>query len=243
MIIFKFIKNIILAVIIIAILTVPICVYFVKFNSESFLGENLKKVVMQNNFLIGFMNLDSPGDARFLYLKPDGKSISVRIIPVNSKMPDLDADLWVNEMISQTLNKDAEISVTNNVDYPVNDHLKDGDLNNLHNLVKKNDAADLYIIYTSSYNEIPSSVGLVLHRDTIFIFKDAIDGLTEKGVIKDVLERTTIMHEWGHLLGMDHVSDEKCIMDEQADVYDTPPLGKKLPTEYCWEELQSLDQS
>jgi predicted Zn-dependent protease len=98
----------------------------------------------------------------------------------------------------------------------------------------------LNIVYLSKYSEVPTSVGVVINRDTIYLFKDTLLELTNDNDLRQILEKTTLMHEWGHLLGLEHNNISSCIMDGRVDVYDKFPLGEKIPTNYCPEELQEL---
>ena len=126
------------------------------------------------------------------------------------------------------------------INYGKTELLTNENLEEIYKLVKSTSKSDVYIIFTGSYAEKPSSVGLVIQRDAIFIFNDAIELLSERGYVKDLLEKTTIMHEWGHLLGLEHINYSNCIMNEMAEVYDNPPVGKNLPIKYCWEELNII---
>lgn len=236
----KSIKNVIFILLIFIITLIPVFVYVVKFKSGSVLGSQVKTNVIKSSGLVKLLNLNNPGDYRYFYRDPDIKSLSVRIVSVNFQESNTEVDRWLKGMINTTVGKNVEINKIYNLHYPNTKLLTDFDLNEIRNKVISGGSGDLNLIYAGSYSEKESSVGLVIHRDTIFIFKDAIDVLSERGYVKNVLEKTTIMHEWGHLLGLDHISNSDCIMDESVEVYDTPPIGKNLPTEYCWEELQGI---
>jgi len=134
------------------------------------------------------------------------------------------------------------VSDLGSINYKNDGLLSDDDLNNIRKLLisEMGTPSDLNIVYTSSYSEKPSSIGLVIHRDTVYIFNDALKKLSEKSAVNNILEKTTIMHEWGHLLGVDHILNDDCVMSEVVEVYDNPSYGKSLPTKYCWEELEAI---
>ena len=165
------------------------------------------------------------------------------IISVNHEKANDLIEAWLKDMIFQTVGKNASVGTVQNIGYPKMKLLTNEDLNEIRKTAVLQSNSELYLIYTSSYAEKESSVGVVIHRDTIFIFRDAIETLSERGYIKDVLEKTTIMHEWGHLLGMDHVDDTDCIMNELVEVYDNFPIGVDIPTEYCQKELREISKN
>lgn len=245
MIILKFIKNTTLILLIILIIFIPASIYLVKFKNSSFLGEQLKSSVLKIPKLVELFNLNAPGDARYFYVRSENKNLSVEVVLVNSKSSNGRVDKWLQEIISETVNKYATVTNTLDIQYPKKELLTDEDLNKIRADTISKGKSDVYLIYVSSYSDKESSVGVVVHRDTIFIFKDAIDRLSERGYVKDIVEKTTIMHEWGHLLATEHIEDENCIMNEFVEILDSSPTGRNLPTKYCWKELREftkLDQ-
>jgi hypothetical protein len=241
-IIFKIVRNFFIALLILFIVLIPVVIYLIKFNNSSFLGEMLKKRVLRFPELVELLNLNNPGDAKYIYFEPKDRDLTIGIISVNSEEPNKNINEWMREIISESVKRGVILSDVMYLDFPKSQLLTKEDLNEIRSNAILTDKNDLNLIYTSSYFEKDNSVGIVLHRDTIFIFKDAIDMLSERGFVKDVLEKTTIMHEWGHLLGLDHIDDENCIMNEQVQVLDSNPLARNLPTKYCWKELQKIEE-
>lgn len=240
MFVLKIIKNTLLIFLLLAIISIPVLMYFIKFNNTSLLGAELKTFVLEKPNIVRLTNLNEPGDARFSYFNKNKGNVNVNLVSVNYKKTNENVNLWIEEMINQTVDKRSSVGRIIHIGYPVTKLLTKEDLNEIRKDAIAKNPADLYLIYASSYAEKETAVGLVLHRDTIFIFRDAIEVLSERENIKNVLEQTTIMHEWGHLLGLGHVNDGSCIMDESVDVYDYPPIGKDLPTRYCDKELQLI---
>ena len=238
--IIKTIKLILATLLILIIICIPLSIYLVRFNNNSFIGRNIKKQVIKDPKLVEILNLDEPGDGRYVYSDPAIPSVSVSIYSVDNKPYNERITLWVEDIMHSTVNKKIGEFYEGDINYGKTELLTDESLEEIYKLIKSDSKSDLYIIFTGSYAEKPSSVGLVIKRDAIFIFNDAIDLLSEKGYVRDLLEKTTIMHEWGHLLGLEHINYSNCIMNEMAEVYDNPPVGKNLPTKYCWEELNNI---
>ena len=238
----KLLKIFVTLIIFIFILIIPLSIFLIKFGNKSALGGFVKGQVMKYPRLISLMNLNEPGDNRFLYLGQKSQQIKVNIYSVNNARSNEKVGEWINEIIFETTGKRAVVSDLGSINYKNDGLLSDDDLNNIRKLLisEMGTPSDLNIVYTSSYSEKPSSIGLVIHRDTVYIFNDALKKLSEKSAVNNILEKTTIMHEWGHLLGVDHILNDDCVMSEVVEVYDNPSYGKSLPTKYCWEELEAI---
>ncbi len=204
------------------------------------MGKIVRNYLLRMPIVTSILKLDEPGDAKYFYIDPKKGSTLVLLVSVNGEIVNENIEYWLEEMIDVTLGKNVIVSKKLNYEYPKKDFLTDEDLNMIREEVSSKNKADLYIIYTSSYALKKTSVGVVTNKDTIFIFRDAIENLSEKGYVKDILEKTTLMHEWGHLLGLDHLEEDGCIMSERVEVYDVFPLGVDLPTEYCQEEIEEI---
>ncbi len=240
--IYKTVKVILVVFAIGVFLSVPLAIFFVRFDNKTELGKFLKAKVIKYPKLISLLDLNEPGDGRYLYISSDYPKIRVNIYTLNNNIPDERVGIWMGEIISESVGKEAVISAPMSLVYENKNLFANEDLNGIRDQIagSMNSLADLNLVYVSKYFEKPTSVGLVLHRDTIFLFKDALEDLSEKGYVEDILEKTTIMHEWGHLLGVEHINSDYCIMSERVEVFDNSLPGKALPKEYCWEELEEI---
>ena len=235
----KIFKIILVSIVLLLSVGIPASIYFVRLRNDSFLGRILKEKVIKYPKLVRLMDLNEPGDYKFFYLGLGNEALRVKVVTLNDKYSDKDAKNWFTEILQKTVNKKAVFS-DKSVSYPKTELLENEDLNKIRDEIISDAETDLNLVYAGSYAVEPSSVGVVIHRDTIFIFADAIEALSEKGYINNLLEKTTIMHEWGHLLSLEHFNKENCIMNELLEVYDRPPTGKTIPAVYCWEELNQL---
>lgn len=225
-----------------AVFLVLALIILVKFRNDTAFAQKVKKEVIQKPFLVDILNLNHPGDARYVFLDPDSNTISVILLYQEGYKHNEKVELWLREMISETLSKNAQI---NSIELGTREKgsYSNNDLNEIRDEARgrfgKN--YDLFIIYLSKYQKDESNVGITLHRDTIFIFKEAQIILTNQISTLNQLERSTLMHEWGHLLGIEHVEDTSCIMSDFVEVEQTDFYQEKdIPIEYCPEVTQEL---
>lgn len=83
------------------------------------------------------------------------------------------------------------------------------------------------------------SAGVTYTADSIIIFRDA---LTQEGT-----ETTILLHELGHVWGLDHSSTSGDVMSSEFDVYDSVPFSREpevnqFPTNYSTEDVLRLAQ-
>jgi len=189
--------------------------------------------------------LDRPGDARFELFSP-GDSLSVEIDYQTGREPDPRVGEWMQRIAAQTLGKKVRIALAQEGGIPNNSAFSDRELRKLaretrDRALAKNQAY-VHIIYVSESADFSSNTGLVLTDKDLFIFSDGIDELTDSRNARSLIEESTIAHEFGHLLGLEHASSDDCVMSERVDVYQPGKLQlESLPTEFCEESLRELE--
>lgn len=99
--------------------------------------------------------------------------------------------------------------------------------------------ATVHLFLLNTFADAPTNIGMTVREDGIVIFLDAIadlaqnDPATTNGYIL-----STILHEYGHQLGLGHVSSADCIM---AETVESPTGFSSTPTQFCQEELQLIE--
>lgn len=200
---------------------------------------------LQSKLTRSLFFLNRPGDARFDYLSSKSDSVLVEIDYQVGRKPNENLEEWVGGVISELLRKDVEIYISEQREISDVDEFSDRELRRLAEITRDYSSSKeqnyLHVLYVSKSFEAPSNTGLVLTADGFFIFKDGIDSLSENSGIRSLIEESTIKHELGHLLGLEHVDSENCIMSERVEVYE----GRKyqfesIPSEFCEESLEEL---
>jgi hypothetical protein len=182
-----------------------------------------------------------------VYLSPKTTSLTVEVDIAPNIIPHPALNSWLKGMIKETAGKRVEIRTETDPDIPSKNQYT---YTELMTLAKKTRdpllaAQDnyLHILYVPRCQNAPTNAGLVLTATDLFIFQDVINGLSETPSVRALIERSTLMHEWGHLLGLDHLRQDNCIMSETVEVYGNRPFQDvNIPTAHCSDTLFQLDQ-
>lgn len=218
------------------------CMWLIKFKPESVLAEKLHNQIIRNSELRNILRLKQVGDARFEYLRPEHSTIFVRIFYPSNKRLQAELPSWIKNMIKVTTGKSTQLSL-----HP-SSRLRGLQPLSLEQL--RLEAAllptptyqpVLNIVYVSSYAQAPTNVGLVVSDNTMFIFLDQLKSLSSNKIVLKRIEQSTLMHEWGHLLGMEHVDKHNCVMSAKVEVFESRrDQEANIPIEYCFETLTQL---
>jgi predicted Zn-dependent protease len=221
-------------------------IYFIKFDNSSEIGSYLKSYVIKNPQFISIFNLNQPGDNRFTYVSSKYPNLKVNVAYTYNNQPDKDVQNWIKKMILDSIGKNAEINYNSKPTIVTQEKYTDQDLNRIRREIESGDNSPIPVInvvYLTSYQNIPSYVGVTLHRDTIFIFKKTIAGMTSDIGTLQRLEESTLIHEWGHLLGLSHIKEPGCIMSDFLESYiERSITSDEVPLEQCWGTTYELDQ-
>lgn len=100
-------------------------------------------------------------------------------------------------------------------------------------------SATLHVFLLSRFTDAPSNIGMTVREDGVVVFMDAIADLTQSNQASaDAYVLSTILHEFGHQLGLDHVGSSNCVMASEVE---NPQGYFSTPTQYCSEELQLIE--
>jgi hypothetical protein len=187
------------------------------------------------------------GDNRFFYAR-------------RSPFPKLEISLYYEnreELNSQTM--DIVIDQLKNViDKPegifVNDpvyldnqpeNYNDADLNRLKRKYNNNSSyldktARVQIFVLTKYIPKPSLSGMVSDDRDIFLFMDSIRGVSDRQPTTRYVEVSTILHEFAHLLGADHIDNNDCILSESVENVTFLNFPSNIRENYCQIDLDEI---
>jgi hypothetical protein len=215
--------------------------------SDNPINKELRSSILKSTLTKSVLALNDPGDHKFMYASPATSSITVEVDVQAGIVPHPSLKSWLEGMLKETLGKQADVRIDYDNNIPPQTSFT---YTELLSIAKKTrdpllaaQANYLHIIYLSSSANEPTNAGMVLTSTDMFIFKHVINELNQMESIRARIEHSTIKHEWAHLLGIDHVDQENCIMSPRVEVYENRRFqGGNIPTEYCPETLFLIDQ-
>ncbi len=237
----KVIQTILIIVVLLFFAFLTVFIYIVKFQNENFIGKEIKKNVLKQPVLVDVFRMNEPGDYRYYYADESSSQINVVLVSAKGVKINEQSSVWINELVQETIGKNTSITLSSKkIEYK--NSFDDKALNKIRKDIQNGKDPVLYLIYLSKYQPRHGLVGITVHKDTIFIFKEAMEELNENQELVDRLEQSTIMHEWAHLLGVEHTPDPNCIMSEKIDVNENPYSWKGvIPIEYCNSTLRQIE--
>jgi len=226
-------------------LTIIYSFFYASFNLEveylKSINDNFRPYTSKNFTLRRVFGLNQPGDAKSDYYTKQFTKLKVEVYrSTHGDMFETSLELIKNG-IDGVINKSEGISIEEIELENVPDKVSDDFIDNLANKIPKysNNSAVIKIYILSTYEPHPTLTGLTAGAYGFVIFKNSIEESSESISIKNGLEKNTILHEMGHLLGAKHIEKGGCVMDKIVDV---PGKGRinLIPTAYCFYDLQAI---
>jgi predicted Zn-dependent protease len=241
--ILKFFITLLLILLLLIITSSIALLFLVKFENKTPLGLKVKNLITRYPAIVNLINLNQPGDFKYLYFGNNVNVITINAYYNKSNEPDSEIQNWLTEIVKATTNKSIYFKLNILSNSYLQESYSDTALQQISTEINKTNKSGPYlnVVYLNSYEQSPGSVGVVVNKDTIFIFKQTLNKLSDNSEVLAALEKSTIMHEWGHLLGLDHNNGTDCIMNIRIEVYDRQPIGHQVATNYCDQEIKYFD--
>lgn len=183
------------------------------------------------------LNLHYDGDGRADYLGRRFKNIVIEVDGMSGLNIEDDVLRNVVRVINRLTNKQTSF-VYSNLDIPYQSSVNKEQLKNItrqYRDYRTKDAAVVHLLAASRKEDEPKVLGSTFQEDGIIIYQDAVKEFTEDSpdtFTPYVLG--TILHEFGHQLGISHNSGPNCLMNEHAEidhVAETNP--EEVVTDFC----------
>ncbi|MBU0598109.1 matrixin family metalloprotease [Patescibacteria group bacterium] len=247
----KFI-TVLLLILIIVVFSYVVLRYFANSeNQDNWFNDSWRSKFSRYPFLRTIIGLHWDGDALSDYLMPE-KMDSLVIEFDRYENCDIDIDLQEQlvQEISRVIDKPGGITFKEDDYYILNQpsysREEIRELAKIHQDYRsKAGVAVLYIMCMNKSADYPTNIGLTVHENGIVIFQEAIRELTKNNrATHDIYIVSTILHEFGHQLGLDHVEDRDCLMTERVESPGNA-LGalSLIPDSFCPIEVRMIQNN
>jgi hypothetical protein len=212
---------------------------------ENSFSQKYRQTVLQNYVLKEFLRLNQPGDAR--YDLKNNQKIRIDVYYQNDLRLRPDTLPRVVLELKQVL-ADKDISYdAQPLGIEINPVINDEGIKEL--LKQKpvdwsfmDSTARVQIFVLKEYEEVPTYVGLVQDANNIFLFMNMIKDVSDQQESSYKIEVSTILHEFAHLLGADHVEAQDCILNERVEnVRHGMPVSFR--TSFCQQDIEEINKA
>lgn len=207
------------------------------------INQKYRQQIIKYPLFRNLLRLHQVGDYRYGFVENNNKNLEIVIFQKDSHKLNPDTYTKVADQIYSLIKQPKQVIFTDKkLDEDINGTVDDQDLKNLTNSysLNKNNVDYLKIFVLDEYTPIPTYAGIVNNANTIFLFTKPIAGITG-GRNPSAVETSTILHEFGHLLGAGHIDKDNCIMSQKVENISGRPTA--FTTIYCNEDLQEIRKS
>ncbi len=215
---------------------------------DNWFNNNWREKFARSTILRTVFNLRWDGDAKTDYLL-NNTYTNILIEVDRQEDCSINPEVWdgvISEMKCVT-KKTGEITVEESDTIPLaresyTSEQTRGMANRYRNNKTKGDTALLHIVCLNTYAEAPSNIGLTVYENGIVLFWNALKRVAGSNTIAlNKFISSTILHEFGHQLGVDHIEAPFCLMNAEVE---SPPLDRPvyIQTTYCDEEIAAIEE-
>ncbi len=214
--------------------------------TDNYFNKNFRESFSDSIFLRKVLGLNFDGDAKSDYLGKHYSEITIEVDAVTGYSISPSTMGSVAAMIEALTGKKTTFVYSDeHLPYSGSQSLDELEfITSKHrDLSLSDNSALLYVLAIGSDFDEPDFLGSTINENGIVIFEDTLLGFTEiNPQLYEMFILSTILHEFGHQLGLGHNMDPKCLMNEEADqrslVFQNP---NEVVVEFCAEEEQELN--
>jgi len=247
---YKSIVTITLFILIIIIFTFFIIRYSANLPQENnWFNRKFRAGFVYYPILRSVFNLHWDGDARSDYLS--NKKFKKLLIEI---------DRYTNCQFSQKNIENIKSEIAPVVQKPLGVEIREDDIfdlsqsslsrEDLQQIIKKykdnkakNSQAVFYIICLNGFKDAPTNIGLSSGEDGAVIFWDEMKEISSENPASfDLFFESTVLHEFGHQVGLEHSNEPECLMNERVESPGNAAGAlSEIPTKFCPQELQQIE--
>ncbi|MCX6797585.1 MAG: hypothetical protein NTX98_03870 [Candidatus Doudnabacteria bacterium] len=197
----------------------------------------------RNGIFRALFGLHNDGDARAQYLLGGGPLVVEIVEPLGLDMPEES----INDFTRKISNLLGRETILYNVDHIPSGSLGETDLEEIVKEKRRHflpGQPNLFIVYAEDYIGRGGEVGKTYKEFAILLSHKGLKEITNQQpeAFKQYLE-TTVLHEFGHQIGLPHNGQSDCIMNEKVNRPEAQGFfdGFYTPDEFCALEKQNLE--
>lgn len=210
------------------------------------INTTLRKRILMYPMIRKALRLQQVGDARFEYMYH--RSLPLEIYLYNQQGVQLESETVekIQREIQYVTHKYAAITVHDSRTlYNISDSIDDDEVNTILDLYAPDTSlisktVPLHIFLLSYYSPHPSYAGMVTDAHSIMLFKDAIVNVSESQRLMEAVEISTILHEFAHLGGAEHIENPDCVLADTVENLDFFNKIRNIRDSYCDEDLEAI---
>jgi predicted Zn-dependent protease len=207
-------------------------------SENNYFNQNLRVRFAKYPFWREVLYMHYDGDARNDYLGPKYSKILLEVDEMEGlSIPKESLDLLVQKIASAT-GKETSYFVSN-TNIPRQNEFSSANIDKIvsvyRNTKNTSDTATVYVLYLSAEEGSPEQVGSTYKEFGLMLYDTPLNDFVrnDSQLLPNYLE-STILHEFGHQVGLDHNTYTDCLM--QAYVEDSPSgyqSAASIITDFC----------
>ena len=217
-------------------------------SEDNFFNAKLRPHFSKYVILRQIFSLHFDGDAKTDFL---GKGYGNILIEVDS-MDKYDFDLSTLDLLAkkiQEITKKPTTYIFSDENIPYTEALNSQKIKEITKMNRdyfnNQKRAAIYLLVGSRDEKQPSLLGSTLDEYGIVLFMDALLDFTQDSPDNTLVnyEVSTILHEFGHQIGLPHNSEPNCLMNEQVEIHSGVFESlNSIIMDFCDLEKQSIQQ-
>lgn len=212
---------------------------------DNYINLNFRQTAARYSFLRNVFALRYDGDARADYLGKKYNKIQIEADAMQGVKIDYSVLDRLAKKISEITGKPVSYYISEE-NIPYVSEVQDEDItaivNNYRNSYSESGTATLYLLYAGSFKGDSKQIGLTYQESGLVVFADALGEFTKNSsLILPHYTYSTLLHEFGHQLGLGHNEQEGCLMTAKAESNDQAVWDPALiVTDFCEYEKSLL---
>ena len=211
-------------------------------NKNNFFNDNLRYRFARYPLLRNILGLHYDGDAKYDYLGPETKNITIRIIPMEGMSVSDETVKVFFQNVQVITGKTAKY-----VNYPPIAFHSTSNLPDLRKQLIENNysspdqEAVIYLIIAGQKENDTDQLGSTLQENGIVVFQNTLMDHMRMDTPQNVekYEAALMLHEFGHQIGLDHNPIPGCLMNEQTEFMDIGRIAE-MKNDFCDVEKEQI---